>query len=137
MFREVAVTVEVGSARATFEFALPLSILGLVVTQDDATVWEFEAVEFRPMVPGEIQAWRIDEAPPEVLEMLKMAQSRLDRRLQDAGPLKPPIRAITYGAVPPGFRETVPAQALSPGRYHLSVSAEQGRCAHHFEVPAV
>jgi hypothetical protein len=136
MFRPVDVSVEVADT-IVFRFAPPLSIITMVVANAaDETLWQFIAEEFEAVETseGSFQAWPIDEAPPEMFAILNEMQERADRELAERGPRKPPLAAVTYGAVPPNYREERVASRLSAGEYNVVVFGEQGQGSATFTI---
>ena len=136
MFREVKVSVAVGEA-ITFQFDPPLSIETLLVANAaEEELWDIIAEEYEEVevTGGSFQAWPVDQAPPEVVAMLAQVQERLERELKEQGPRRLPIGSVTYGRLPPGFRERRPARSLEPGEYNVLVFAEQGHGACRFIV---
>jgi len=123
-----------------FRFGSALSITLLVVSNAaDETLWEFIAEEFRP-VPvegGTFRSWPINDAPPGMLALLAELQERADRELEEHGPHKSPLREVTYGMLPVGYREKTPASVLVPGEYAVLIFAEQGNASARFSVSAV
>jgi hypothetical protein len=138
MFRELVVAVLVDGATVVFEFGVPISILSVIVTNSrDEAVWEILGEELTAVHHDSIEhvaTYRIDEAPPEVLEWLRMAQQRADTRLESQGPSKPLRQTLRYGETPEGYRTEREAHALAPGKYQFLVTAEQGQGSVEFEV---
>lgn len=138
MFREVQMSVEVGES-VVFVFAEPLSITTLHVSKaEDELVWGLIASEFHPveMEGGSFHTWPIDQAPPEILELLEQVGKRGERALAERGPRKPPLSSIVYGQTPAGYREEHACEELARGEYHVIVFGEQGTAQASFTVVA-
>jgi hypothetical protein len=76
----------------------------------------------------------MNEAPSEILALLKEVQERHDNELAMNGPRRPALSEIVYGELPAGYREEIPAKVLAPGEYSVLFFGEQGRGATHFFV---
>lgn len=136
MFREIAVEVVIGS-KIVFRFAEPMSVETLdVANAFEDVLWDIIAAEFRsvPVLHASFRTWPINDAPPEMLALLKEVQERHDRELAAEGPRKPPLSAITYGELPAGYREDSPAKVLVSGEYNVLFFAEQGRGSSRFII---
>ncbi|HEY6140243.1 MAG TPA: hypothetical protein VI670_21015 [Thermoanaerobaculia bacterium] len=136
MFRPVDVSVEVADT-IVFRFSPPLSIMTMFVgNAAGETFWQFIAEEFQDVETsgGMFQSWPIDEAPPEILAILNGMQERADRELAERGPRKPALAAVTYGALPAGYRDECAAAPLAAGEYSVSVLGEQGQGSTTFVI---
>jgi hypothetical protein len=138
MFREVNISVST-SGEIVFHFERPLSIeMLLVANAAEETLWDIIAGEYEevPVTDGLFQSWPLDQAPPEIVAMFAQVQERLSHELEENGPRHSPVASVTYGALPPGYRERTPAQRLIPGEYNVLIFAEQGQGACRFTVAA-
>lgn len=139
MFRKIGISVTLDED-ITFRFAEPLSITSVTVAcpATEAIEWELINDAFKPVeVSSESssQMWPIDQAPEWALEALEQISQREARRIETQGPYFPTLQTLKYGEVPPGYREDLPAKKLAPGKYTLTVFAEQGSGFTFFEVP--
>ena len=139
MFRQVALDVIVNGSDVLFRFEQPVSLLLADVTKSTGEpVWNLVAEEFQAVEnEGSFQTWPMDEAPPEILEMARLAEENAMKRLEEEGPLKPLITEIVYGVLPPGYRSEHGPEALVPGEYNVIVFTEQGHATATFSVAAV
>ena len=140
MFRKIDITVTVDDD-VTFRFAEPLSITSVTVAcpATEEIEWELINDAFKPVdVSSEssFQVWPIDQAPEWALQAVEQISQREAKRIKEKGPYFPTRKTLKYGEVPPGYREDLPAKKLPPGKYTLTVFAEQGSASTFFEVPA-
>jgi hypothetical protein len=140
MFKRIDVAVTVGTD-VLFRFAEPLSITSVTVAcpATEEIEWDLINDAFKPVeVSGtsSFQIWPIDQAPKWVLEALEEISEREAKRIETLGPELPTRSTLKYGEVPPGYREDLPAKRLAPGKYTVTIFAEQGTAAASFEVPA-
>ena len=138
MVAEASVDVVSTDEGVVFRFTPPLSVMVLSVSdQDGRTAWKLTSGSVRrvPASEGHLVAIPISEAPPELLEMARLAKANALARLAEKGPSKSAIPSIRYGVAPEGFEEEAPASSLSPGEYDVWVLAEQGQAESHFKVP--
>jgi hypothetical protein len=140
MFKKIGITVTV-ETDIVFRFAEPLSITSVTVacpaTED--IVWDLINDAFKPVeVSGEssFQIWPIDQAPQWALEAVEQISQREAKRIETQGPDFPTRSTLKYGEVPPGYREDLAAKKLAPGKYTVTIFAEQGSGGAFFEVPA-
>jgi len=140
MFRKIQISVTVGDD-ITFRFAEPLSITSVTVAcpAREEIVWDLINDAFKPVdVSSEssFQIWPIDQAPEWALQAVEEISQREANRIQSDGPYFPSRQTLKYGEVPTGYREDLRARPLAPGKYTLTIFAEQGSGATFFEVPA-
>jgi hypothetical protein len=139
VFRKIDVHVTTENA-IQFHFAEPLSLTSVTVTCPATEVihWELINDQFKPVEPSSessYQVWPIDQAPAWALKALEEITERETARIQTQGPYMPSRETLTYGEVPEGYREDLPAKPLAPGRYTVVIFAEQGNASAAFEVP--
>lgn len=139
MFRRIGVHVTIEDT-IRFTFDEPLSITTVTVTSPatEEVQWELIHDTFKPVEVGEssFQAWPIDQAPAWALRAVEEIATREATRIKEEGPYFPARKELTYGEVPSGYREDLPAKALAPGTYNLIIFAEQGNALASFEVSA-
>ena len=139
MFARVEMDATVTQGEVVFRFPSPVSVVVLFVQRlEGEAVWHLMASEMVTVPPGDgvFSAIPISEAPPELLEMARLAEERALKQLRERGPLKIPISEIRYGVVPTGYKQEAVATALEPGEYEASVVTEQGEGGVRFRVPA-
>jgi hypothetical protein len=142
MFREIEITPDVTGSAVTFRFSRPVSVLSATVANGAGEeVRTLRAEEFQPLPEGSVvsisQVWPMDEAPAEMLALLRQVEEQVERRLAERGPAKPLMSGIEYGLVPKGYKSEQPAPPLPPGHSSIIVFAEQGQGAASFEIPAL
>jgi hypothetical protein len=140
VFKRIDVAVGVGS-EIVFQFAEPLSIMSVTVAcpATEEIIWDLIHDAFKPVeVSGEssFQTWPIDRAPEWALDALKQVTEREATRIETHGSHFPTRSSLRYGEVPPGYREDPAARKLVPGKYTLTIFADQGSASAFFEVPA-
>ena len=140
MFRRIDITVNIG-VEIVFEFAEPVSLTSVTVAcpATEEIEWELINDGFKPVevtAESSFQVWPIDQAPEWALKALQQVSEREAKRIETKGPYFATRQTLKYGEVPRGYREDLPAKKLSPGRYTVTVFAEQGSAAASFEVPA-
>ncbi len=132
MFGEIPVHVEAFPNGVTFRFGSAVSLITLVVSRGDDTLWELVADEMKPVEIGEsfMTAVPLEEAPPHMLDLLRMAEANAEQRLQKEGPFKTPVDAVRYGVSPPGSSAAARARSL-PRDHVFRAGPELGllRCA--------
>ena len=138
MLSEVSVEVRATGNGVEFRFPGEVSMFMLVVSGNDAVVWELVANEGHEeeMVEGSVSITPLEKATPEMLEMLRRAAENFTALVREGPPLTTPISRVRYGVVPLGYREKAPAKGLIPGRYDLTAMFVQGHASGEFDVPA-
>jgi hypothetical protein len=138
MFRRIQVRVTTGQA-VVFHFAEPLSIETVTVARPDneQIYWELinDAFKHAEVTESSFQSWPIDQAPEWALKAHEQVEARAAARIESQGPYFPARESLAYGEVPAGYREDLPARPLTPGKYILTIFAEQGSVGQPFEVP--
>jgi hypothetical protein len=135
MLPTVPTTIEVTSDSVEFRFAEAVSLFLLVVSRDAEVVWELVAGEGNS-VEAEVTITPVEQATPEMLEMVHQAEMLFLARVQDDHPPTTPVSAVRYGVLPRGYREAAPARPLVSGRYELTGMSAQGQISGGFDVPA-
>jgi hypothetical protein len=136
MFPKVAVAITVTSEYVDFGFAEPVSIFLLVVSRGAEVVWEVVANEGNTVEGGEVSVTPLDQATPEMLNMVQQAEVLFLARVSAGPPLTRPVSTVRYGVIPPGYRENAPARQLAPGKYELTGMCAQGHVQGELDVPA-
>jgi hypothetical protein len=138
MFRKIEVRVTVDE-RVIFEFGEPLSVTSVTVARPDRQeiYWELINDAFKPVefAEGSFQMWPIDQAPEWAMKMLEQVSAREAARIESQGPHFPARESLAYAEVPAGYREDLAARPLTPGKYVVTIFAEQGSVGVPFEVP--
>jgi hypothetical protein len=141
VFKRIDIKVIATQDGIAFQFAEPLSITSVTVAcpATEEIHWELISDGFEPVEVSEssFQMWPIEQAPAWALQALEEVSAREAARLESQGPRLPARETLSYGEVPPGYREDLLATVLTPGSYTLIVFAEQGTASTLFEVPAV
>ena len=138
MLPELPVAIDVTGENVEFRFAGMVSIFMLVVSRNDEVVWELVANEGQraEAVEGSVSITPLEQATPEMLEMVHRAEENFLTRMREGPPPTTPLSHVQYGHVPPGYREGVPARTLVPGRYDFTAMCAQGHASGEFDVPA-
>ena len=133
MFAEVPIVIAVTREGVEFDFAEPVSMFMLVVSRDSNVVWELVADEGN-MVGDEAVSVAPIQADPELPEVVRYGEVQFLSRALDGLPLTTPISLVRYGVIPRGYRESLPAEQLIPGRYSIMAVSAQGRASGEFDV---
>jgi hypothetical protein len=138
MLPEVPVAVDTTGGNVEFRFEAPLSIFMLIVSHNDEVVWELLAEQAQERYTPEFEMVSItpvEQAPPEMLEMVRQAEQNFLSRMREGPPATALVSRVRYGTVPRGYRERSPAVALTPGRYDFTFMCAQGQASGEFDVP--
>ncbi len=136
MFPEVPVAIDATGGHVEFRFEGPVSIFMLVVSRDDEVVWELLAEEGKTVEGGLMSITPLEQAAPEMLEMVSRAEESFFARMREGPPPTTPVSRVRYGEAPQGYRERSPARELAPGRYDFTAMCAQGQASGEFDVPA-
>ena len=136
MFPEVPVAIDTTGGHVEFRLDGLVSIFMLVVSRDDEVVWELLAEEGETVEGGVVSVTPLEQATPEMLEMVHMAEASFLTRMREGPPPTTPVSRVRYGVAPQGYRERSPARELAPGRYDVTAMCAQGQATGEFDVPA-
>ena len=70
----------------------------------------------------------------EPLSVMSLHGKRAEQELAEHGPRKPPLASVTYGEVPPGYREEFAPAPLTGGEYQVIAFGEQGTARASFII---